>query len=467
MKLWMLSLLGASLAVAAACSDGDDSTDPDRSGAGGAGDGTAGADGAGEGPGSAGSGGAGCAEDGSGSVQVVINGLPAGVDAAITLEGAASTPVTASETLTDLAGGSYRITAERVFDTDPMVRTVYHPTLATSSLCLGDGETSTLTVTYAAIPTSNKLWSPNGNADAGLLAFGSDVLAESGTPDGDPALAVPVGTDIVFDRDGNLWAKGATLAEPHIVRYSASDLARSGAPTFDRGFNISDVPCIPALRALAFDPHGNLWASTCGEVVRLASADLVATGTREIAASATLSGLVDNQDLAFDADGNLWVADDGRVVRFDSERLTADDSAAPDRTLTISAGDTRTLGASFLAFDSAGALWVADFGGNSLSRLPSSALNGSGEAEVTADVTFTLDVGALFARPAFDDSGALWIAYTQGKIAGLSAEQLTVSSGPGAPVSPAVVIDSPNLNYAANLAFFPAPAGLPLFHSLP
>jgi sugar lactone lactonase YvrE len=410
--------------------------------------------------GEAGSGG-GCVESGKGTLVVEVSGLPAAVDADATLTTpSGTTPVTATETFGDSPGGTYALAARRVTDADPIVRTVYDPTVTTRTVCLEGSATETLSVTYAAIPSSNKLWTGD------LAGFASEALGDTATVDPSADIASSGGGDVAFDRDGNLWALGATLAEPMVVRLPASALGASGDPEFDRGVHLP-INCIPAVRAIAFDPGGNLFASACGgQIVKVAASSLSGSGT--VTAAAVLSGLEDSQDLAFDADGNLWSTDAGKIVRFDADRLTASTSAAPDRSITArNAEDSRDLGATGLAFDADGNLWGFDFGSNTIFQLAASELAGTGEDSVVSEVSIAVGVDVLLNRGAFDDGGGLWISYGGTRIARLGPAELGVSVPSGAAVVPERIVTSEPVGSDLRVGFFPAAAGLPLFHSLP
>jgi ligand-binding sensor domain-containing protein len=218
---------------------------------------------------------------------------------------------------------------------------------------------------------------------------------------------------------------------------------------------------------MAFDLSGNLWLSTCGDrIVRLTDADLAASG--DVTPAVVISGVTENQNLAFDATGNLWVASDGRIVRFDAERLTSSTSDAADRTLNVTEpAGTTALTASDLVFDAAGDLWATDFGGNAVFRVAASDLSGTGEATVEAAVRVTLGVTSLIDRPAFDESGGLWFGLGANGVGRLGPSQLTLSSGPGAPTNPELIVTSAELGSVGRVTFFPAAADLPLYHSLP
>jgi hypothetical protein len=375
--------------------------------------------------------------------------------------------VSESVTLDDLAAGLYVVRAARVTDDDPIVRTVYDPAMASTAFCLVDGKTETVTVSYAAIPSSNKLWTTNQNGDFSLVAFASSLLEETGDPAGSVTVDAPAGGDVAFDRDGNLWTVGPTTAEPHLLRYAASGLGSSGEKERDRGIDIEEIPCSPSLRAIAFDPTGNLWVSTCGDqVVRLEPSDLEADGT--VTPAVVFSNIPENGNLAFDAGGNLWVVSGAQIARYDAARLDASDAEGPDRLLTVTnPDDTNELGPTDLVFDAAGDLWVTDFAGNLVFEVSASDLAGSGEETVAAAHRIAIGVTALLDRPAFDESGGLWIGLGAGGVGRLAPEQLSVDTTAGDATDPEVVITSADLGSVARIGFFPAAANLPLFHALP
>jgi sugar lactone lactonase YvrE len=399
---------------------------------------------------------------------VEISGLPSGVDADISIEGPEGTEiVTAGQTL-EVDGGAYFAIAYRVTDDDPIVRTVYDPeSPEPAGICLKAGGSETLTVTYRGIPSSNKLWTSNANGDHAVCAFDSASLVETAEVDATVNFDGPAGNEIAFDKDGNLWSVGPTTADPHLVRFPADSLGHSGPKEPDRSITIADLSCLPAIFGMAFDASGNLWLSTCGEqVVRVDADDLEADG--EVTTGVAITDVTNNGDLAFDLFGNLWVVSDGVIARYDASRLEADDSDPPDLLLTGIDPDTANpLGVQNFAFDAAGNLWVTDFGGNLVYRIDAVSLDETDDTEVAASTRIAIGVTALIDRPAFDESGGLWIGLGGGGIARLSPAQLTASTTPGDPTTPEVVITSADLGSVARVGFFPAPANLPLFHSLP
>lgn len=405
-------------------------------------------------------GGGSCPTSAKGTVIVEVEGLPVGVDADIELtSGGTSRTLTESATLEGETTGTVVVTATRVADADPIVRTVFDPVVTDGSFCLADGDSHTVTVSYVPIPSSNRLWTSN------LAGFASASLATDGSLRADVIGDAPIGKDVAFDRNGNLWSLGATLAEKMLVRVPAENLASSGMNDFDRELDVPAIECLPALKALAFDQKGNLWLGACGgNVLELPAASLGHSGDAE--ASTVISGLDDSADLAFDADGNLWVATGSAILRYDAHRLTA--STAEKADLTLTPRDTmhsRDLGATGLAFDAHGNLWGFDFGSNYVFELAAADLDAQGEATVVSKVSFVLGVLSLLDRGAFDEGGGLWVSYAVDQIARLSPTQLTESAGSGDPVTPDRIVVSRDLDSELRIALFPAPEALPLYHT--
>lgn len=421
--------------------------------------------------GGGGEGGAGCTEDATGTVVVEALGLPSGVKPSIVITGPDARTVDEAEvSLADVQSGDYTITAQRVFDEDPIVRSVFDPTVRMpTSFTLCDGASHTIVVDYEMIPSSNKLWMPTGLDEEGA-AFESSQLAESGLTDAAISLDGGIGTAITFDRSGNLWTLGPATF-PHVLRFPAAELGESGAPEPDVSFNVPEVECSIAMRSMALDPGGNLWLSTCAGVLRIPATDLTGVDGSKVA-DVLIAGLDDNQGLAFDKSGNLWVATAVGLARYDAARLDAPTGDAPDLLLSV-VDELAGLRGWYLAFDTDGDLWASDAIGGSVFEVAAADLTGTGEAEADATVSITLDVLALPDQIAFDDGGGLWVGLKldgeleAAGIGRLSPAQLLVSAPAGAPASPAVTIYSKSIGTGLPVAFFPAPAGLPLRHSIP
>lgn len=473
---YLMPVLGLSSLVAIACTE----SEPGEGG-GEAGEEAMGGGGSGPGPGPGGSGGSagedtgsggGCAEEGTGTLKVEITGLPAGVTPEILIEGpgAPLAPVESGD-LEDVDAGEFTVTVGRAFDEDPIVRTVFEPSITSTEFCLADGGSQTIEIEYTAIPSSNKLWMPT-DQDVQLAGFTSNAIAETGITDGSALISSPVGRAVAFDRDGNLWTFGATLAEAQVLRLPVASLGETGEVAPDVEFNVPEVECIVAMRSMAFDMSGNLWLSVCGdEIHRIPAEELEVSGDK--ASDALFNAVTDNQGIAFDADGNLWSATAMGLVRFDAARLGEVDADPPDLTLAVTAAGTPTtpFEASHLAFDTNGNLWGVDFGANAIFQIAAADLGGTGEVEVEAAVSFVVGVSALVNTPAFDDGGGLWIGLANtaegGTFGRFSPEQLTMSGDTGAPVTPETLITSLSVGADLPVAFFPAAEGLPLFHALP
>ena len=407
-----------------------------------------------------------CPATGTGTVVVNVSGLPAGASAKVVVTGSSGpSNVDATKTISGAGAGTYTVTADKVVVANPIVRTVYTATISSASFCLGSGATQTITVTYAAIPTSNKLWVTNGPSNGTPLGFASASLAATGAPAATVAATSSTGRDVTFDQDGNLWTLGAT--DSTLQRIPASSLGTGGAKTADRTIDLK-IACSPPTAGLAFDKNGNLWvSSTCSnKVLRVAAAQLAVSGDVVPAVSVTTPKSA--AGIAFDKGGNLWVSDpdDAHLLRFDASSLAASTST-PSLTMSIKTSNSGDYKPSWLAFDASGNLWGNDFGGNVIFKLTPADQGGGATKTVTPGIEITLNVGALLEGMAFDEGGGLWTAFNAGKFARVAASQLGTSTNAGNPTVPQTIISSADVGYVGNLAFYPAPAALPLYHALP
>ena len=418
-----------------------------------------GSSGSGSTGGSSGDGGT-CARSSTGTLAVNVTGLPAGVDASVTVTGpGGAQTVKGSKTLTAIQSGDYTVLAANVGQTDPIVRRAFKATASVATTQLCDGQTVTIDVTYAPIATSNKIWWGSTNGTNDTLAWSSSQLGASGAPD--PAVAASTAGTLpgAFDKDGNLWVIDGTAGSVGIKRYTADTLATSGAKTPDIVLS-SDafVGGTPGPVSMAFDPKGDLWVGIlyAQQVVEFDGTQLTATGT--VAPKVTLSNVATPSALAFDVKGNLWVGSGDSVVEYLASRLSASTNAGPDTTITAQTPEpvvgplTNVLGLAFTADDH---LWV-DYNGT-IARIDN-LVTGT----VTPEIQIKTDVLGLPSGIALDESGGMWMAYAQGKLAKLGATQLAASGS----VTPEVVITSNTIGSATMPALFPAPASLPLYSAL-
>lgn len=414
-----------------------------------------------------------CSTEGTGSIAIVVTGLPAGLAAKAKVTGPSgtSTDASGSTTLADQPAGNYSASAERVAKPDAIVRTLYEPKVSTSSFCLEGKQTQTLTIAYSEVASSNKLWSTNANKASGqLLAFAGADLAATGAASAKVAMKGVVGAGggkaVAFDKDGNLWTLGATTTDAALLRFPAAGLGASGEKTPDRKIDPKLSGCSPAVSSIAFDPSGALWATVqCSDqILRLSPDTLSASKEYTPAASDFATGSNAPRNLAFDKSGNMWVSDETSLRRYSAASLGAAQAHVPDFELKAKAQNDAPLPPDALAFDKDGNLWVTSFGGNVIYKLTSADLAASGPTkEIVPSVSIAISVGALLESLAFDESGGLWLTFTQGKIARLAPTQLGMSSDPGAPTIPETIITSADIGSAGGMAFFPAPAALPIY----
>lgn len=413
-----------------------------------------------------------CPSTGTGTIVVTSTGLPSGVVGNIHLTGPTAQTVTSSRTLS-VGAGAWSVTADRATAADPFVRTVYLPTVTPATFCLPAGGTQDVIVTWAPVATSNKLWATNANATGQFLGFRSGQLAVSSmTARADVVSTGGLGADVAFDRDGNVWSAGGTTADASLQRFPAASFAASGMVTPDVRITLAGTACVPLIAGLAFNAQGDLYVSSpCrNQVLRLDAASLAAGG--EVTPALAISVQAPN-GIAFDRAGNLWVTAgmDSRVWRYDAEQLGASSVSAPAFKLGARASadpmNTSLQVPGWLAFDVRGDLWANDFAGNTFYRVGAANLRGTGTSDVQPQVRITLAVLALLEGFAFDEQGGLWSAGSMGTIVRLAPAQLDVSSSAGAPTTPETLLKSTDIGSAVNLAFYPAPAGLPLYSALP
>jgi len=348
-----------------------------------------------------------------------------------------------------------------VAGTGTAVRTAFDITSSATEVCVGDGATATLNVTFSPVITGGKLWVGSKNSgtttlvgynDADILATATVNAAITGTTKGY--------NGITFDANGNLWVLGATFSDPLIARYPASQFGTSGAKQPD--FTVPMGSNWPG-SAIAFDAAGNLWVAISFQnaVYRFAR---VADGTVETTPSVVIN--INNSGspvgLAFDNANRLWVADNNTDRLLGYNYLTINPSGGIVGTLTIATADievTTGLDVRALAFDQSDTLWVVSFTQAKIYNVSPAQRAATGA--ITPGTAFVDGGGgAIPVSIAIDERGLIWVGGNAGIVRAYNTSgvlQTTITSAS----------TTTELNYGQSLAFYPAPASLPLYHSLP
>ncbi len=401
----------------------------------------------------------------TGSMTVTVNGLPAGLSAAVTVTGPGgyAQAVTGTATLTGLAPGTYSLTVGRAATTDTIVPTLYDGTAAPSSVTLTANGTASTAVDYAVRPGSGHLWVPLAGGSLEAEAYPSGSLVASGAPGQDVTLAAPTseGESVAFDGAGNMWVGDCS---GRAYRYSTAQLASSGSPAPSVTIDATSHGCVAGL---AFDASGDLWAtiSTASQVLEFTPAQLASGGAVPPAVtigSDSASSLAGPIGLAFNAAGDLWVANLSRstLVEFTPAQLAV--GGLPTPAVTIAADATPSLSSpAGMAFDPAGNLWVSNAVTNTVVRYDAAQLATSGSPTPAATIASgSFASGATTVGLAFDASGALWVASK-------GSHDLRRFTDPGAlsgsvtPAAATVITGVPSSDVTM-LAFSPPPPAVPI-----
>ncbi len=409
-----------------------------------------------------------CPEGGTGSVHLEFSGVPAGATATVELtSGEERRTANAPGHLDDFRGGKWVVTPEPLAVAGGLIRTAWDAPAA--EVCVRDGEMVTVELNWAPVPSSAKLWSGTVNGKGPVVAMGqADLVSTGAAPSAVVLQSKPQinrAQGMAFDRRGNLW-----VADPggQLKRFAAAELGGSGERVPDLIVESSELRGgVPGPVALAFDQEGRLWASVgySKKVLRFDAAQLHSGEAQTPAVM--LSGFTSPKGLAFDSGGHLWVADGSRIVKVEASALgTSGEVTSAFRIEAKTPGPSvNTLdAANDLVFDKSGNLWVSFAASNVIASLTPADRDGSGEKVVTPEVQVVLPVSSLLGGIVWDEEGHLWSPFKAGQLARLSPSQLSA----GGDVTPAATVDNTDLGSASSwLAAYPAPAGLPVYHSLP
>ncbi len=409
----------------------------------------------------------------TGSLQVNISGLPLGLAGNVSITGpnGFTRTLVASENLSALTPGSYTLSPGSVAKLGTYTDSIFSSSATTTTVSAGN--TATVEIVYAQLPSSGKLW----------IAFNYSIAAydesqlTSGTTQ--PPLIAFAGGDIgvlkalAFDQAGNLWTSDGNFC--HLSRFAAHDLGKIGTVTPDvviGNGRTCTADKISSPQGLAFDKNGNLWVAEYGSsALTMYSAAQLSSSGDPTPLKITSTALKTPLCLAFDSSGNLWVSNFAahNVLMFAPDKLATAGVLTPTRTLetpAFSAPSGAGLPAG-LAFDKNGNLWVSNNTNKTLLMFAPSKLQAGGtqipDKTISPNVT-TPDAsgpGSL----ALDKAGNLWVTYGSNaaniadhKIVRINASDLTDGAAP----KPAAELNGYQFISLGGLAFYPTPAGLPI-----
>lgn len=266
-----------------------------------------------------------------------------------------------------------------------------------------------------------------------------------------------------------LWVANST----NVLEFTSTELTTQGSaaamPTLVLNSSVFAAP-----QGVAFDTSGNLWVidggttSTGGKakpaLYQFTSANL---STLQSPATATPNVTINSsaftfpQQAVFDSKGDLWVSDNGSnaVFEFMPSQLMASGTAdMPNITIKSLPPFTGALG---IAFDSAGDLWVANNGANTIFEFNAAALpTASGSVILTPNIMLSDDGHGSIQGPwalAFDSSGNLWSsnANAPNTVVQFSKSNLTASVAPAPTITLSSTMDGGNasLNAPNGIAF--------------
>lgn len=243
---------------------------------------------------------------------------------------------------------------------------------------------------------------------------------------------------IAFDKSGNLWV--ADEDNSRVLRFKAPFRNGEKASLVIGQANFTSRTCATTQsglcdpRGIAFDSEGDLWVADEGNnrVVtyeapfrngEMAAEVIGQPNFMTKTCAITQNSLCSPSSIAFDESGNLWVADfdNNRVLRFNENPSNGENATlvigqtgfTTDACATSQSG---LCGASSIAFDPTGDLWVADDDNHRVVTYESPFSTGEKAAKVIGQMNFTSSVCAVTQSGlcnasgiAFDPTGDLWV----------------------------------------------------------
>lgn len=398
------------------------------------------------------------------TLQVVVT-APDDLDLAVRVTGPAGFDRTldASTTLTGLAPGTYVVAAPPARRPGTVVDEVWDASGASVDVVLAAGGSEQVDVAYARRPGTGRMWVAV-YGEQKMVAFTPAQLAAGGS-DPTPDVAVGFGGShnpyaLAFDAAGNAWV--GMNGDAGVWKIAAADLTTSGTPTPAAVLDVDGID----VNGLAFGPDGSLWVASTGALSGFVPATLAAATPAGTAPDVVLNGTVTNpltfpHALAFAADGSLWVATGAdRVVAYAPGQLAA--SGAPEPAVVLASNGSSLQTVRGVAFDAAGALWVASWSTNTVVKFRPEDLGTSGAPDPVVTLT---GVGTYPLRVAFDNRGDLWVSsnfapgFGPPAFVGRVAAADLVSSG--TPPIATTFTDLGGFDAGGTIAFVATPAALP------
>jgi len=260
-----------------------------------------------------------------------------------------------------------------------------------------------------------------------------DTGVDSGVPDtGTDAGAPETGADA---GGGTLWVTddfGGT--SPGVLAFSVTELA-AGGDVAPKTTISGATTTLTGPGCVAFDGSGNLWvvdspgSKQAGKILEFAAASVAAGG--DIAPTQTISGanttLTNPSGCAFDSSGALWIANidsaSQNVVAFSAAQLATGGNIAPAIAL---GGGCNTID---VAFDGTGNLWVANLC-TGLQEFTKADLATSGTPTPVVSIGQATGVSSI----TFDSAGNLWTSL-QGGVNGVTEFTAGSLADAGTPVA--------------------------------
>lgn len=309
-------------------------------------------------------------------------------------------------------------------------------------------------------PLPAGLWTVSASPTA-ILRLATSQLGSTGavspaTRITTPSAALSTLVGIAFDAAGDLWV--ASEDDSLLIEFAPAGLTSSGSATAVTVIR-PNAGSLNGPTSLAFDPQHRLWVANRanGTLVRFDPAQLAAGGAPEPAV--ILSGLDVPTSIAFDAAGSLWVSDSraNTLTKYSAAELLASGSPVPGVVLRAAANSL--VKPSGLAFDASGNLWVANTNGESIAAFSPEQQAASGSPEPRVLLAESSETVIHPVGLAFDAAGNLWVAGGSGTLTQFARASLGATGAP----APSARFQLTGYTLLWSVAFWPKPAGLPLF----